>query len=466
MPENQENASCLKVSKVILFAMGLLFSCVFFTFLTMHNDHVQMLLKAFRVIDEGQWSHFGNATTGMGFLPGSFLTAVSAIPMQIYFSPYSALAVILLFHVISYFLFADVLKKNFKPIILVDFLLLYWLSPWRVEQTELYNPAYLFLFSAVHFYTSYHMNKKSFWMTFFHVMAVGFCVQVHFSVLMLGLLSLALWGFRYLKVNWWGFIAGSAVVGLSLVPWFLAYLGHRELAVTVNKDSSGFIGKNFVLVYPVLKGISYWIRYGAISYGRHIFSEINFLWIQDLTVQKVVGGAFHGAKYLFSAVTVVFSAVVQWRIFKNVWKQDHPFRRGQDRTEIRGEKGIYLYAFYFFCAMIVATGLSPVEFNHWHLILAFPIITVLITIAFNKLRDKMPAKRFKWIYASILVVFCMFNIFGALGSRVHSYQSNFHREVLQLYKEYHEFPENKTNNNYLNWHREEKAVEPPTGPQE
>ncbi|WP_413575955.1 hypothetical protein ACLVWU_16340 [Bdellovibrio sp. HCB290] len=456
MSKNQENVSSHCWGQLALFALGLFFSIFFFTHLTLHNDHVQMLLKVFRVVDDGQWSHFGNATTGMGFLPGSFLTAVSAIPMQIYFSPYSALAVILLFHVISYFLFASVLKENFKSIILIDFLLLYWLSPWRVEQTELYNPAYLFLFSAVHFYTAYHMNNKNFWMTFFHVLTIGFCVQVHFSVLMLGILSLALWGFRYLKVNWWGFVAGSAVVALSLFPWFMAYLEHRELAVAVSQESKSFIGKNFVLVYPVLKGISYWIRYGAISYGRHIFSEINFLWIQDLTVQKIVGGAFHSAKYLFTAVTVVFSAVVQWKIFKNVWKKEHPFRLRQDRTLVQGEDRIYLYAFYMFCSMILATGLSPVEFNHWHLILAFPIVTVLIAIAFSKLREKMPAKRFNWIFASVLVVFSLFNIFGALGSRVHSYKSNFHRDVLQMYKEYHEFPENKTNSNFLNWHREEK----------
>jgi hypothetical protein len=452
MEKIQENMAKMRLSKSVLFGLGILFSVLFFTKLTMHNDHVQMLLKVFRVIDDGQWSHFGNATTGMGFLPGSFLTAVSAVPMQIYFSPYSALVVILLFHIISLLLFSSVLKENFKSVILIDFLLLYWLSPWRVEQTELYNPAYLFLFSAVHFYTSYHMNKKSFWMTFFHVLTIGFCVQVHFSVLMLGILSLALWGFRYLKVNWWGFIAGSAVVGLSLLPWFMAYLEHRELAVAVSKDSGTFIGKNFVLVYPVLKGISYWIRYGAISYGRHIFSEINFLWIQDATLQKVVSGLFHSLKYVFTAATVAFSAVVQWRIFSKIWKQDRPFKRGQDRTGVRGEQGIYLYAFYFFFAMIIATGLSPVEFNHWHLILAFPIVTVLITIAFNKLREKLPAKRFACLYASVFIVFCMFDTFGALGSRVHSYKSNFHEEVLQLYKEYHEDPANKTKTNYLEWH--------------
>ena len=57
MSGNASSSSKLCVSKAVLFALGIAFSCFFFTHLTMHNDHVQMLLKAFRVIDDGQWSH-------------------------------------------------------------------------------------------------------------------------------------------------------------------------------------------------------------------------------------------------------------------------------------------------------------------------------------------------------------------------------------------------------------------------
>jgi hypothetical protein len=449
---DQFEGRTMRAAKICLLLGGIFFSCLFFTTLTLHNDHVQILLKAFKLIDTGEWSHFGNAGTGVGFVPGSFLTAITAVPMQIYFSPYSAMAVILLFHLVSLVLFSKVLKENFAPIIIVDFLLLYWLSPWRVEQSELYNPAYLFLFSALHFYTSYYMTKKSFWLTFFHTLAVGFCAQVHYSVLMLAVLSLALFYFRYLKVNWWGFIAGCAVFVASLIPYAIQYVQHKDLAVTLNKDSHTFFGHNLLLVYPVLKGVTYWIRYGAISYGRHIFSEINFLWIQEGLLRTVIHYTFHGLKWILSVVTILWSVKIQWQIFSKIWKKDHPFRGGIDRTNITGKDRIYAYAFYLFFAMLVAVGLSPVELNHWHLILCFPVITIMMTIAFSELRQKLSSKRFHAVFATVLVSFCLFDFFAAMGSRTHSFRSNFHRDVMQLYKEYQLDPANKTNQDYRVWH--------------
>ena len=436
-----------------LLFLGIAFSCLFFYTLTLHNDHVQILLKAFKYIDTGVLTNFGNAGTGVGFVPGSFLTVITALPMSWYFSPYSAMFVILVFHLVSLLLFSNVLKENFGPIVVVDFLLLYWLSPWRVEQSELYNPAYLFLFSAMHFYTSYYMTKKSFWLTFFHVMAIGFCAQIHYSVLMLAILSLGLFYFRFIKVNWYGFFAGCAVVIASLIPYLIEYSTQQKLTVTLNKDSHSFIARNLILVYPVLKGITYWIRYGAISYGRHIFSEINFAWMNEGFLQKAVSVSFHSLKWVFSIITLLWSAKIQGQTFLKIWKTEHPFQRDAvDRTQVVKEERINLYAFYLFFAMLLAVALSPVELNHWHLILCFPVITVLMTLGFSKLRTKLPPRKFQWIFASVLIVFCLFDILGALGSRSHSAHSNFHQEVMTLYREYEKDSANKLNTNYQAWH--------------
>lgn len=425
-----------KFSKVSLFVLGFLFSCLFFVTLTLHNDHVQILMKVFKLIDTGVWTHFGNAGTGVGFVPGSFLTAVAAFPMMVWFSPYSAMAVILLFHIIAWALYSKILKENFGSVIVLDFLLLFWLSPWRVEQSELYNPAYIFLFAAMHFYTSYYMSKKSFWLTFFHVLAVGFCAQVHYSVLILVFLSLLLYVLRFVKVSWPGFIAGTVVVLLSLAPYLQQYLTQDQLAVTLNKDSHSFLGRNLILVYPVLKGISYWIRYGAINYGRHIFSEINFMWIHEGVVRTIVHHTFHALKWVFAIVTLLWSAKIQGTLFWNIWKKDHPFKLKVDRTGVAGRERISMYAFYLFFAMLAAVALSPVELNHWHLILCFPTITAIMTMAFNDLRSKLPPKRFKAIFITVLIVFCTFDLFGGLGSRVHSTNATFHDQVMKLYQEY------------------------------
>lgn len=422
-----------KLCSGLLVLIGSLFTWLFFVTLTLHNDHVQILKKAFVYIDTGVLTHFGNAATGVGFVPGSFLTVVTAIPMSLYFSPYSAMAVIFLFHLISWFLMSRILKANLGPLIVLDFLLLYWISPWRVQQSELYNPAYVFLFTAVHFYTAYHLKNRSFWMSFFNILAIGFCAQVHYSAVILAVLSLMLFYVQLVKVNWWGVAAGVATVLASCIPYALQYFSNETLQVTMNKSDNSFFARNLVMVYPVLKGISYWVRYGAIAYGRHIFSEITFLWIAEGMLRTIVDGLFHSIKYVFAVITVVWSFRVQWKLGKDIWKAS-PFAR-RDRTDIDGVERIYYYAFYFFFAMLIAVALSPVELNHWHIILCFPIVSVVITIAFHEMRQKMSVKKFRLLYVSLLLIFCMFNLFGAWGGRSHSFDANFHDQVMQLYKE-------------------------------
>lgn len=422
----------IKLLNLGLILLGLFFTVTFFVSLKLHSDHIQILNKVFLLSEKGIWSHYGNAGTGVGFVPGSFLTFVTAIPMQIYFSPYSAMAVIALFHLISLFLLKKVMVQAAKPLIVTDLLLLYWLSPWRVEQAELYNPGYLFLFAALHFYTAFQMREKNFWMTLLHVLAVGFCVQVHYSALILIILSFVLLFVRYFKVDWRAFSIGIGLVLLSLVPYMIDRLTNDQLGVTLNKSSDSYLGRNFVMVYPVLKGIVYWFRYGSIYYGRHIFSEINFAWIEPGFLQTAVSGVFHVLKWPLAAVTLIYSFMVQGRIFKKLWNKEL-FRRTR-LVRFEPEDRWQQYAAYMFVAMIIAVCLSPVEFNHWHLILCFPIVTVLMTSHFNSLRQKLSKRTFRLLFVSVLLVFVAFDLFGSLGSRSHSYKGNFHKEALEYFE--------------------------------
>ena len=102
-----------------------------------------------------------------------------------------ALAVVVIFHLASYWFLRKsvvLMSDSSRPKLefsIALFGLLYWLNPWRIEQSEMYNPAYLFLFSTVHLYTALKMKHKNFWLTFFHVVMIGLCFQTHFSFIIL-----------------------------------------------------------------------------------------------------------------------------------------------------------------------------------------------------------------------------------------------------------------------------------------
>ncbi len=414
-------------------ALGSAFTVAFFVTLKLHYDNLQILDKAIALVDEGRWSHVGNAATGVGLVPGTFQTAITALPMTLWFSPYAALAVVALFHLASLGLLALVIKDLGRPWLFLDIALLYWVNPWRVEQSQLYNPAYLFLFSALHFWTAYRMRVRSLGLTTAHVLAVGFCAQVHFSFVILAILSLVLWWFRYLRVHWGGVLVGVVLVCASLIPYAMEYARNPEVTIGLTGASGRFPGRNFVLVFPVLKALAYWIRYGSTYFARPLLSEIDFGWLAEGAPRSFAVAAFAALAWPLAGVTLLLSGVVNVRTFAPVWRS-RPFSRGADRTQDSPAERISLYAFYMLVAMLVAAGLSPVQLVHWHLLLCFPVVATLVTIRFNALRDHWPGRRIALAFGVVLAAFVIFNTLGFMGSRAHSYRSDFHRDFVAYYQ--------------------------------
>lgn len=399
-----------------------------FKTLMIHPDNTQLMDKAVKLVQQNEWTHYGNRSTKVGSIPGSFLTAVTGLPMKIYFSPISAMAVILMFHLLSYFLLRKVgflIQENFSVLLLVLF---FWLNPWRVEQSELYNPAYLFLFATVHLWTAIAMKHKNFWLTFLHVVAIGLCFQTHFSFLILALISFFMFITGQLKVHWRGFLAGTFVIVLTLAPYILSRY-FNTTGVEENIDlakSDAFLGRNFILVYPVIKSLIYFFRMGSLYFGRHIFSEIQFEWIANSALQATVSGIFHVLKWILAAASLVLSFYLIGRFFKKInWR--NLFQIKQSVNENPRDRFLNYFVFTF-VAVFVAASLSPVEFNHWHFILCFPVISLFMVLEIQKY---LIVK--KWILP-LVVLFILWDIFAALGSRSHSYKNDYEADFYKYYQ--------------------------------
>lgn len=414
-----------------LLILGMLFSFWMFTTFKLHSDQTQILEKAHKLLTTGEWTHYGNRGTGVGHIPGTFLTSMAAGPMALWYSPYSAMTLILFTQLICLLLFYFPIKEIFGRLSATLFLILFWLSPWRVEQSELYNPSYLFLFSGLHFFTAYKLSKrKSFWMSALNVMAIGFCAQVHFSFLILAFASLFLWVFRMVKINWWGVLAGVLVVLSSLVPYILSLQTSQAEGIDVDTSSGFFLGKNLILVYPVLKAVLYWLRYGSLYFARHIFTEVHFNWIQMENLRAVLSGLFHFIKWPIGIATLLFSILIQWKFLKQTWTQK-PFARFLERTSMDDKNWIFHYTFYLFLGMLASAALSPVEFNHWHLILCLPASASLVSVGLAKLIKSH--RQWRWLIPALIVYFCIYNSLIAMGSRMHDIRYDYHEQVLEAF---------------------------------
>lgn len=404
-----------------LLVVGIILSLLMFKTLMIHTDNTQLMDKVMQIKTTGTWVHHGNATTKMGSLPGSFLTAATALPMMVWFSPYAACAIILLCHLLGYFFLRYLgykIDPNFNPLLLVIF---FWLNPWRVEQSELYNPGYLFLFSGLHLWSLYQMREqKSFWASFWLTLCLGFCFQVHFSVLILGISFAYLFFIKKIKVNYVGIACGLAVVALSLVPWALQLFEQQQTALKPASDT--FIGKNFVLVYPVIKALIYFFRMGSVYFGRHIFSEINFDWMTIAWLKLVIGYIFHTLKWVLALATLILSARFFYSRFRTY------------KAEFQQRSFIDHYMISLFVGVFGAASLSPVEFNHWHFVLCMPAIMFYISLKPEGYFIKIWDKRKNQILATTAVVFIVWNIFASFGSRSHSFDNNYDLGFKKHYK--------------------------------
>lgn len=431
--------------EILFFVIGVVLSILMLKTLRLHTDNTQLMDKSLRLLLEGEWTHFGNVATKVGNIPGTFLTLITSAPMFVYFSAWSAGFFVLVFHCGSYVFLRKSLLLIYEnrasqiSLGLIFLSLIFWLNPWRVEQVELYNPGFLFLFAGLHLWTALKMYEKNFWMTFFHVLGIGFCFQVHFSFLVIGLVSLFLFLRRQMIVSWKGFACGTVVVLASLIPFLLTKffadetLQSQQIQNLDFSKSDAFFGRNFVLVYPVLKAILYFFRMGSTYFGRHIFSEIQFQWIENEILRDVVYYGFHSLKYVVTLASLGLSFYLIGKFMRSqfqqkIWKQTV--------TNLEPKNRFNNYFFYLFVAAVVAAGLSPVEFNHWHLVICFPVISVFVIT--QLLNYERVLRHQKKIILGVAGVFIVWDLFMAGGSRSHEFGLNYQAQFTEHYKNKYE----------------------------
>ncbi|MGZ5208864.1 MAG: 3-deoxy-D-manno-octulosonic acid transferase, partial [Sulfuricurvum sp.] len=295
----------------LLFATGLVIG-LFFSFLyanhqIMTGDQFQMIQKGYLGAHSGVWQSYGNAASAVGNVPGSLSALIIGLPLIVWDSPWAPMTFLITLHLASFFLFNAVIKQVFNPAIQLVFLVLYWLNPWFLFENVLYNPSYLFFFSALHVWSAYHMREKSsFFYTFVHVAAIAMAMQLHYSWIILALISLYLYIRGIITVNWFAILTAFILTLASLIPYFQDYLSHPEIRQNAgNKDGARYIGWGAVHVYPVLKGIIYWFRYPSFLFSNTLAMYTNFEWVSvNPMIQKITQYTYRGIVEIVGIATL------------------------------------------------------------------------------------------------------------------------------------------------------------------
>lgn len=406
---------------------GLLMSLVFFQFQILTGDQTQMLYKGYLGAYEGVWLSYGNAASAVGNVPGSLSAWLIGGPLLLWDSPYAPVLLLLAMRLVGFLLFDAVIRQVFGDRVRLLFLVLCWLNPWFQYESLLYNPSYLFLFSAMHCWSAWHMRERaSFWHMIVHLLAIGMAMQLHYSWPLLAVMSTYLFWRRILKVSWSGVAVAALLIGASLIPYAMEVMSNSQITQNVDPEArQRYIGWGLVHVYPVLKSVLYWLRYGSWLFASKLVNDTQFIWLAGHEyLQLAAVWLWRLVIYGVGSATVLLAAKANWQL----WKRLKPRLMRSDRAPVDGESWLGLYAVAAVLAVLVSAALSPIIFNYWHLMLIFPYALFPMLLLLVEWTRRYP----QWVGKGLLAatLFCtVVNLIAATDSTKFSYQADYQQQV-------------------------------------
>lgn len=434
----------MKLRDISFLVIGILITGIFVVTAKPHSDYTQMYVRALKLVCNGEWTHFGNVTSGVvKHIPGSFLTFLTGAPMWIYKSLYAPNILIFLLNLLGLYLFANVLKASYKKEFeWTPLLIIFWINPWRLAESVLWNPAYLPFLSILHLWASFKLRKeKSFLYSCILVLCVGFAFQIHLSAMILMILSGLLFLKKEIKVSFGGIALGCFLVLLSFTPYALSALQHPEIYQELPTQASDynndhFFLRNLIFVYPLLKTFGYWIRFPSLYIGRKPFTEIKMSWIEPTGISgKLLEYPYKISLAIGFVLTTIialwafFSYLEQGRVVLKKFKI--PALNSLASEKIQEASWLRRYFGLSFLASLISTAISPVELNYWQLLPCFP--PALIALYDLYIGKRHPKIKLYFKYLSIM--FILHGFFTAMESELQNYHFSFSNEMQRMLSE-------------------------------
>jgi len=355
------------------FVLGLLISIWMVARSQVGGDQLNLLARGWILADEGQWISYGNPMSTGGKAPGGITSLLVGLPLMVWRDHRAPTVVVLLFHILAYWLLDRTLRPILSPRERVFLSVLYWLNPWRLYFSAfLWNPNYLFLLSAIHLWSCLTQRDRArFWPSFLHGLALLLALQIHASFLLLAAATGLLWLRGWFRVHWPGMILGAVLAALPLVPWVLDL---REDPAIITEADKGFLGRGLIYLFPLLRGLLYWLRYSSLAVSEKVVN-FDFGDFMDPETGASLGKAVGSVAEVLLSLTLILPLLANrwlWKRFRRRIRRRFP-EGGSDRAWLQG------YAAWSFVGAVAVFSLSPTTIMMWQaLILLHAAILPLI----------------------------------------------------------------------------------------
>lgn len=396
------------------FALGLALSLWMVARSQVGGDQLNLLARGWLLADEGRWISYGNPMSTGGKAPGGITSLLVGLPLMVWRDHRAPTLVILLFHILAWIILDRTLRRVFAPRERVLFAVLYWLNPWRAYFSAfLWNPNYLFLFGAVHLWACLAQRERA---RFVPSLLLGagmiLAFQIHASFLLLAMATVLLWWRGYFKPHWTGGILGAVLAALPLVPWVLDLMDQPAILTEADK---GFLGRGLIYVFPLLRGLGYWLRYSslAVSEKTLAFDFGDFL---DPETGARLGSTVSDVTSALLPLTLLLPLAANVRLWRQV---RHRWRR-KIEAEASGRTWLKGYVLWTFLAAVVVFSLSPTTIMMWQaLIILHAAVLPLVLWAgvLGRSRHAGRVSKGVWIYAAAEVALLVLIPLGSMHYR-------------------------------------------------
>ena len=359
------------------------------------GDQVQLLKPATEFAQEGTLPAWSKRSSGGGFIPGGLLPLLIGTPLILIPDYKSASFVLILADLIAIALLVHVMVSAAGWRFAAIFTFLFWLSPWRLFHSGfLWEPAFLFLPSAAHLWASWRQrNSATLGGSFTLGVTLSCVIQLHLSGFILWVLTALLVTSRLIRLRANAFFLGLALGSATLIPLVISLIEGNPIRLPTASPSEPFNWLEAPL--RIFRAAIYWFRLGGGDIGRRITESTSFTTDMD---------PFTRILFLTSASAALFA------FFTNVW-----LWRRRRRPELSEEQGFLArYSGLTLVAILVASGLSPVTPQGWHLMLA--LISACIPVALW-LDSATPFHRRGFRTLVTVILFMRFPIVFLIGTK-------------------------------------------------
>jgi hypothetical protein len=383
-----------------LFAVGLLIALGMLARSQVGGDQLNLLARGWLLAAKGRWISYGNPMSTGGKAPGAITSLLVGLPLFLWRDHRAASALVLLFHGLAYLLLDSTLKRVLSPYERVLLAILYWLNPWQLYYASfLWNPNYLYLFGVIHLLSALAQRERArFWPSLLHVAGLGLAFQIHASCLLLAVASGLLAWRRYFRVHWPGAILGGLIASIPLVPWAIEVMDHPAIVTEAGK---GFLGRGLLLLFPLLRGLLYWMRYASLSVSGRMDA---FDFSDFLGSDRWLGPGLRVFCSIVLSATVVVPLLANLRL----WRRGGRMLRQRLPPGVTARSWLKGYARVCFVAAVIVFGLSPTTIMAWQgLILLHAAILPVILWAGALSRSRLASRMttVTWGYAVVEIAF-------------------------------------------------------------